>query len=91
LINAGQNICSFILTRCDKATEIYYKEKYGMEDFTPLELTGKDSKIDEQEIPRMEPPPHIGIGDEEDTLANWHKLEPTQPKKDQIAMLVKDK
>jgi len=42
-------------------------------------------------FPRMAIPPHIGIGDEVDTLLNWDKLEPKQPKRDEMALITKEK
>lgn len=76
----------FILTDCDEFTKKYYRDKYGICDFTPLVLS------EEQEyIPALVPPPHIGIGSEEDTLANWNKIEVSPPRKEELKYLLMDK
>ncbi|XP_035706892.1 EF-hand domain-containing family member C2-like [Folsomia candida] len=68
----------FTLVDCDKATQTYYREKYGIDDFTPLVLEKSET---ERASPRVQVPPHIGIGTEADTLHNWDKLEPVPPPK----------
>jgi len=39
----------------------------------------------------MEVPPHIGIGDEVDTLANWDKIDIHPPRRDELSLLVMEK
>lgn len=60
----------FILTTCDEFTRVYYREKYGVEDFTPLELNEELLR----EIPAPKPPPWHGWGQEND-LGMWNSLE----------------
>jgi hypothetical protein len=60
----------FILTDCDEFTKQYYKEKYQVEDFTPLKLNEQT----EMEIPDPKPPPYHGWGQEDD-LGMWKTLE----------------
>lgn len=50
----------------------------NLDDFTPLVLEKSET---ERASPRVQVPPHIGIGTEADTLHNWDKLEPVPPPK----------
>ncbi len=60
----------FILTNCDEFTQQYYRDKYGVEDFTPLTLNEEQLR----EIPAPKPPPYHGWGQEDD-LGMWNSLE----------------
>ncbi|CAL8142221.1 unnamed protein product [Orchesella dallaii] len=80
---------AFIITDCDAFTKQYYQEKYGIQDFTPLTLTDEETRKDE--LPRMKTPPHIGIGDEVDTRANWDKIDIHPPRRDELSLLVMEK
>ncbi|ETN65018.1 EF-hand domain-containing family member C2 [Anopheles darlingi] len=72
-----------LLTSCDPFTERYYRELYGLEDFTPLH--GYDASR-EQFVPyrrtERELPPYNGWGSHEDSEGNCLSLEPKQPKID---------
>eukprot|EP00056_Hartaetosiga_gracilis_P007727 m.111589 g.111589 ORF g.111589 m.111589 type:complete len:601 (-) comp12765_c3_seq3:128-1930(-) len=61
----------------DGFSKAYYKEKYGIEDFTPI-----DVDEEKEEAPRLDLPPHSGFGSEEDSLTSVNQLIPKPPKKD---------
>eukprot|EP00998_Keelungia_sp_KM082_P005588 NODE_189_length_2374_cov_131.883400_g183_i0.p1 GENE.NODE_189_length_2374_cov_131.883400_g183_i0~~NODE_189_length_2374_cov_131.883400_g183_i0.p1 ORF type:complete len:769 (-),score=185.81 NODE_189_length_2374_cov_131.883400_g183_i0:68-2119(-) len=67
----------FLLYDCDEFTKQYYRENYGVVDFTPIE-------VGEKEPPRaaLEAPPHHGFGADEDSLSSWKYLVLKPPKRD---------
>jgi len=77
---------AFVLTECDEFTKTYYKDMYGIENFTPL-------VIDEPKMsfPRMKTPPHNGIGSEEDTRANWDKIDVSPPRHFDLKKMMMEK
>eukprot|EP00760_Papus_ankaliazontas_P018499 PhM_4_TR17513/c0_g1_i1/m.51060 len=68
---------NFFLYDCDAATQAHLKQKFGVTDFTPI-----DVRPAPKERVRREPPPHNGFGDEEDALGSWKNLVLKPPKRD---------
>ncbi|KAJ8253045.1 hypothetical protein GJAV_G00208520 [Gymnothorax javanicus] len=75
-----------VLCDCDNFTKEYYRSKYGIEDFTPVEYKPGPAP----EIPR-EVPPYTGYGTEEDSLCSCIGLLLKPPKKDFWKMMEKDR
>jgi len=61
---------AFIITDCDEFTRQYYRDKYNVQDFTPLSLNEP-----KRTYPKPEPPPYTGWGTEEDSLQSWKSVE----------------
>lgn len=68
---------SMLLCDCDEFTKNYYREVHGVEDFTPIHV---DEPV--LEAAARIPPPHTGIGTEEDSLASVYSLVPKPPKRE---------
>uniref|UniRef100_A0A9I3CJN5 DM10 domain-containing protein n=1 Tax=Anopheles culicifacies TaxID=139723 RepID=A0A9I3CJN5_9DIPT len=70
-----------LLTGCDRFTEGYYREMYGLEDFTPLYgySAPRDQFVHGRRTER-ELPPFNGWGTHEDSEGNCLTLEPKPPK-----------
>ncbi|XP_060652660.1 EF-hand domain-containing family member C2 isoform X2 [Drosophila nasuta] len=71
-----------ILTSCDQFTQHYYREKYGIQDFTPQSLP---ERSDERpcytgQVRRL--PPYNGWGSHEDSEGNCITVEPKAPQAD---------
>uniref|UniRef100_A0A672IEE7 EF-hand domain (C-terminal) containing 2 n=1 Tax=Salarias fasciatus TaxID=181472 RepID=A0A672IEE7_SALFA len=66
-----------ILTDCDDFTKHYYRSKYGIEDFTPVQY-----KAPPAPKPPRPVPPYNGFGSEEDSLSSCRGLLPKPPRKD---------
>lgn len=77
-----------LLYDCDDFTKEYYRTKYGIENFTPVD-------VPEPQVPELpyEVPPYEGfqIGSQEDSLANCLNLIPKPPKRDFIKFMEKDR
>jgi hypothetical protein len=65
------------LYSCDAATEQHLRTKYGVTDFTPI-----DVRPPPPQRAKREPPPHNGFGDEDDALGSWKNLVLKPPKRD---------
>lgn len=67
------------LCGCDKFTQEYYVKTYNADAdaYHPLEVPDEV-----EEVPKMLPPPHNGIGTEEDSLGSFLYLMPKVPKQD---------
>ncbi|KAM9319344.1 EF-hand domain-containing family member C2 [Gastrophryne carolinensis] len=75
-----------ILCDCDEFTKHYYKTKYGIEDFSPVEYkTGRPPKVEKQL------PPYNGFGSEEDSLSSCLGLLPKPPQRDFNKFMEKDR
>lgn len=71
---------SVVLTDCDKFTREYYQQKYGIEEFVPIERPKEVRWLSgyvEREIP-----PYNGWGSFEDSEANCHSIQPKAPQRD---------
>eukprot|EP00670_Eutreptiella_braarudii_P007522 CAMPEP_0174290272 /NCGR_PEP_ID=MMETSP0809-20121228/28153_1 /TAXON_ID=73025 ORGANISM="Eutreptiella gymnastica-like, Strain CCMP1594" /NCGR_SAMPLE_ID=MMETSP0809 /ASSEMBLY_ACC=CAM_ASM_000658 /LENGTH=751 /DNA_ID=CAMNT_0015388809 /DNA_START=96 /DNA_END=2351 /DNA_ORIENTATION=+ len=68
---------TFLIYDCDEFTKNFLGSKYGITDFTPVDI----SQPGPPKIP-VEPPPYNGFGDEEDSLGSWKYLVLKAPKKD---------
>lgn len=66
-----------LLCDCDEFTKKYYKEKHGVEDFTPIHV-----EESQPQAPALAPPPHNGIGTEEDSLSSVYSLVPKPPRRE---------
>lgn len=76
----------FQICGCDEFTQEYYKTKYGIDDFKPIDYRSESNKKKTREIP-----PYNGFGSEEDSLCNCSSLIPKPPKRDFIKFMEKDR
>ncbi|XP_076165336.1 EF-hand domain-containing family member C2 [Ptiloglossa arizonensis] len=77
------------ITDMDTFTKEYYRRKYGLDDFTPLEKPRKDDEI----CTKIEKyiPPYNGFGSYDDSLGNCFSVMPQPPKMDVVKFLYYDK
>ncbi|XP_022623034.1 EF-hand domain-containing family member C2 [Seriola dumerili] len=75
-----------IIADCDNFTRDYYRSKYGIEDFTPVQY-----KASPAPKPRRLVPPYNGFGSEEDSLSSCQGLLPKPPQKDFKKFMAKDR
>jgi hypothetical protein len=75
----------FLIFDMDEASQHFYRSKYGVTDFTPIQVRPPPAAPQPREFP-----PHIGIGDPADSLGSCLSLIPKPPKKDFVKMLTKD-
>ncbi|KAB5577048.1 hypothetical protein PHYPO_G00205490 [Pangasianodon hypophthalmus] len=71
---------------CDNFTKEYYRSKYGIEDFTPVEYKAPPPAKAAVQIP-----PYTGFGSEEDSLRSCQGLLPKPPQKDFRKLMEKDR
>ncbi|KFP43916.1 EF-hand domain-containing protein 1, partial [Chlamydotis macqueenii] len=76
---------TFFIYDCDKFTQNFYRDKFGITDFQPVEIKKKPLEGVPQVIP-----PYNGFGMLEDSLQNCFSLFPKPPRKDIIKMLEND-
>ncbi|KAM4560712.1 EF-hand domain-containing family member C2 [Fundulus diaphanus] len=88
IIGAEVNIWGriVIIADCDDFTKEYYRSKYGIEDFTPIQY-----KVPPDPKPPRPVPPYNGFGSEEDSLSSCHGLLLKRPQKDLKKFLEKDR
>ncbi|XP_063973466.1 EF-hand domain-containing family member C2-like [Diachasmimorpha longicaudata] len=79
-----------VITDLDPSTKSYYSEKYGIEEFTPLEKPGSASDYCST-IQTSRPPPYNGFGSYEDSLGNCFRIIPKPPKMDYARFAAFDK
>ncbi|KAL8173091.1 UNVERIFIED_CONTAM: EF-hand domain-containing protein 1 [Gekko kuhli] len=77
---------SFFLYDCDEFTRQFYRDKFGIDDFQPVDIKMRPPEEVTQVIP-----PYNGYGFIEDSLQNCFSLIPKPPKKDIIKMLENDR
>ncbi|XP_043275434.1 EF-hand domain-containing family member C2-like [Venturia canescens] len=70
-----------VITDMDPFTREYYRTKYGINDFEPLERP-KDDRCDYTEKKNI--PPHNGFGSYDDSLCNCFSVTPKAPKVDVV-------
>ncbi|XP_029937185.1 EF-hand domain-containing family member C2 [Myripristis murdjan] len=76
-----------IICDCDNFTKDYYRSKYGIEDFTPVQYKAPPAP----KSPRLAPP-YNGFGSEEDSLCSCQdSLQPKPPQKDFHKFMEKDR
>lgn len=75
----------FLIYDCDEFTRQYLQKKFGITDFTPLDVRRNDRGTVRKELP-----PYNGFGSLEDSLQSCLSLVPQPPKKDFIKMLEND-
>ncbi|XP_012693028.1 EF-hand domain-containing family member C2 isoform X2 [Clupea harengus] len=71
---------------CDNFTKAFYRTKYGVEDFTPVQY-----KAPPAPKPARPVPPYNGFGSEEDSLCSCQGLLPKPPQKDFKKLMEKDR
>ncbi|KFZ65473.1 EF-hand domain-containing protein 1, partial [Antrostomus carolinensis] len=76
---------TFFIYDCDEFTRNFYRDKFGITDFQPVEIKKKPC----EEVPQVIPP-YNGFGILEDSLQNCFSLIPKPPRKDVIKMLEND-
>ncbi|KAJ8350395.1 hypothetical protein SKAU_G00255250 [Synaphobranchus kaupii] len=79
----GRNV---VVCDCDNFTKEYYRSKYGLEDFSPVDYRPGPST----RVPRQVPP-YNGFGSEEDSLCSCKGLVLKAPKKDFRKLMEKDR
>ncbi|CAJ1078908.1 EF-hand domain-containing family member C2 [Xyrichtys novacula] len=75
-----------LITDCDNFTKEYYRLRYGIEDFTPVQYKAPP----DPKPPRMMPP-YNGFGSEEDSLGFCKNLLPKPPQRDFHKFMEKDR
>ncbi|XP_076482302.1 EF-hand domain-containing family member C2 isoform X2 [Bombus vancouverensis nearcticus] len=78
-----------VITDMDAFTKEYYRKKYGLDDFTPMERPRNVGEI----CVKVERyiPPYNGFGSYEDSLGNCFRVIPQPPKTDVVKFLRYDK
>ncbi|XP_071877283.1 EF-hand domain-containing family member C2 isoform X2 [Bombus fervidus] len=78
-----------VITDMDAFTKEYYRKKYGVDDFTPIERPRNVGEI----CAKVEKyiPPYNGFGSYEDSLGNCFSMIPQPPKTDVVKFLRYDK
>lgn len=76
-----------LLTDCDEFTREFYRNKYGVSDFSAVSFNAGSRAV---RIERTDPP-YNGFGSEEDSLASTKKMIPEPPKKDFIKWMNYDR
>jgi len=76
----------FLIYDCDDFTKNYYRQCYGVTNFTPVDVKGPAA-----ELPKRELPPWNGYGSLEDSEQYCKRLAPIPPQKDFIKALHYDK
>ncbi|KAL2081357.1 hypothetical protein ACEWY4_023210 [Coilia grayii] len=71
---------------CDTFTKEFYRSKYGIEDFTPVQYRAAPAPR-----PARQVPPYNGFGSEEDSLCSCQGLLPKPPQKDFKKLMEKDR
>ncbi|KFZ52825.1 EF-hand domain-containing protein 1, partial [Podiceps cristatus] len=77
---------TFFIYDCDEFTRKFYRDKFGITDFRPVEIKKKPL----EEVPQVIPP-YNGFGILEDSLQNCFSLLPKPPRKDVVKMLENDR
>uniref|UniRef100_A0A4W4EVS1 EF-hand domain-containing family member C2 n=1 Tax=Electrophorus electricus TaxID=8005 RepID=A0A4W4EVS1_ELEEL len=75
-----------IVCDCDDFTKEYYRSKYGIEDFTPVQFKAPSPTKVARQVP-----PYTGFGSEEDSLCSCQGLLPKPPQKDFRKLMEKDR
>ncbi|KAI3379061.1 hypothetical protein SNEBB_000767 [Seison nebaliae] len=75
----------FILYDCDAFTKDYYRQNFGVTDFSSPTLNIPNFKA--ENLPKMEIAPYEGYGDIADSVQSSLKLVPEPPKKDLIKLI----
>lgn len=78
-----------VLIDCDKFTREYYQNKYGIEEFVPMEKP-KDTRWIQPCIVKLMPP-YNGWGSFEDSEAGCNSIQPKPPQRDMKKFLELDK
>ncbi|XP_078264821.1 EF-hand domain-containing family member C2 [Rhinoraja longicauda] len=75
-----------VICDCDEFTKEYYRNKYGVEDFTPVIFKSEPITKVERQIP-----PYNGFGSEEDSYNSTLSLDPKPPHRNMIQFMEKDR
>ncbi|XP_012262352.2 EF-hand domain-containing family member C2-like [Athalia rosae] len=79
-----------VLTDMDPYTREYYRVKFGIDDFTPLERPDIKKESECKPVEKYVPP-YNGYGSYEDSLGNCFSIEPRPPKIDFVKFYEHDK
>ncbi|XP_064535803.1 EF-hand domain-containing family member C2 isoform X1 [Drosophila montana] len=71
-----------MLTSCDQFTQHYYREKYGIQDFTPQPVPDRSDERASNPSQARRLPPYNGWGSYEDSEGNCITVEPKAPQAD---------
>ncbi|XP_798540.1 EF-hand domain-containing family member C2 [Strongylocentrotus purpuratus] len=74
------------LADCDDFTKEYYKQKYGVNDYSPVNYRNDPAGANKRHWP-----PYTGFGSEEDSLCSCMGLLPKPPRRDFIKFMEKDR
>ncbi|KAK9294825.1 hypothetical protein QLX08_010689 [Tetragonisca angustula] len=92
-LNIGAQLNIFgriiVITDMDAFTKEYYRKKYGLDNFIPMERPRRNDETCEK-IERYIPP-YNGFGSYEDSLGNCFSMIPQPPKTDMMKFLQYDK
>ncbi|KAJ8004685.1 hypothetical protein DPEC_G00138880 [Dallia pectoralis] len=75
-----------VICDCDNFTKEYYRSKYAIEDFSPVQYKAPLSPNPPRPVP-----PYNGFGSEEDSLCSCQGLLPKPPQKDFRKLMEKDR
>ncbi|KMZ09937.1 EF-hand domain-containing family member C2 [Drosophila simulans] len=70
-----------VITELDPFTQNYYRQRYGIQDFTPLPIPARSDDCADHRSERQLPP-YNGWGSYEDSVGNCISVEPKPPKSD---------
>ncbi|XP_068926691.1 EF-hand domain-containing protein 1 [Petaurus breviceps papuanus] len=76
---------TFFIYDCDKFTREFYRDKFGIPEFSRIDVSKKPPPVIKQELP-----PYNGFGFIEDSAQNCFTLIPKTPKRDILRMLTDD-
>lgn len=76
----------FLICDCDNFTREYYKTKFGISTFTPVDCKKENNIVRDSHYP-----PYNGFGSEEDSLSNCKSIIPKPPQKNFMKFMEKDK
>ncbi|XP_034948981.1 EF-hand domain-containing family member C2 [Chelonus insularis] len=80
-----------VITDLDSATKEYYRTKYGIEEFTPLERPDIKPDYYHPNADKHKPPPYNGFGSYDDSFGNCFRIVPKPPKIDYVRSFQYDK
>jgi len=75
----------FLLYNMDEFSKSYYRQCYGITEFTPIDVEGPAAELPERELP-----PWNGYGSLEDSKQNCMTVAPIPPKRDFVKLLEND-
>jgi Ca2+-binding EF-hand superfamily protein len=70
---------TFLIHDYDKFTREHLQERYGVNDYEPVDVSAPPKAA-----VKREPPPYTGYGSEEDSLVSWRSLDMKPPRKSNV-------